>query len=53
MVVFFRKGVMKEIEGNVRQQNVLFRCFKIHGTNWHTTQELENLSDKISDIRED
>lgn len=53
MVVIFCKGVMNEIERNVHQQNVLFRCFKIHRTDWHTMQELENLSDKISDIRED
>lgn len=30
-----------------------FSCFKIHGTNWYSTQELENLSDKISDVRKD
>lgn len=30
-----------------------FSCFKIHGTNWYSTQEPENLSDKINDVRKD
>ncbi|PKU34416.1 hypothetical protein llap_15279 [Limosa lapponica baueri] len=39
-------------EEAAKAQKSLHIRFKIPGTNWHRTQELENLSDKISDMRE-